>query len=398
MRTTGEEEPVVAGRRRRRAHRAPEAGAPGPRAAVARSFAVRLARSTRPGPEAPPVSMRYVVGCGAPRVAVPRPGREGQGGLARAAIPSYDDVRSGGTGGARPPAGVELRGRGRRAHDAGRDPRAPPGERGLDVGTVRGRATALPVVDPFRRGAAMIGERGGRRGPAPRLGAAHGRTPPPSRSARRGSGRSSARGFRGSDILARIRESSPTCARACASSTRCCNLTALGSRCAQRGDVASAWPVFLASIGRNRARPLVADVLPHVLAAYRPIRLALATAPLLLAVVRWTRILTARSPPRGAPRRQRRGHHEPRSASFARSRRSARGGRARGVREPPGRARVPPRRADRLGRHDPARGHLRVEGGLDQARGHHRSSLSEVRTAVCPSTAGRSTRSPASST
>jgi putative hemolysin len=37
---------------------------------------------------------------------------------------------------------------------------------------------------------------------------------------------------------------------------------------------------------------LVADVLPHVLAAYRPIRLALATAPLLLAVVRGTRFLT----------------------------------------------------------------------------------------------------------
>jgi putative hemolysin len=101
-------------------------------------------------------------------------------------------------------------------------------------------------------------------------------------------------GFRGADILARVREIEPGVRASVRLLTRICNLTALGIVAVLSVETwHAAWPVFLAVVSGIIVVHLVADVLPQVLAAYRPIRVALATAPLLLAVVRWTRLLTA---------------------------------------------------------------------------------------------------------
>jgi putative hemolysin len=100
-------------------------------------------------------------------------------------------------------------------------------------------------------------------------------------------------GFRGADILARVRDIEPNVRASVRLLTRICNLTALGIIAVLSVETwHAAWPVFLTVIGGIVIIHVVADVLPHVLAAYRPIRLALVTAPLLLAVVRWTRPFT----------------------------------------------------------------------------------------------------------
>ena len=101
-------------------------------------------------------------------------------------------------------------------------------------------------------------------------------------------------GFRGSAALAEVRQDDPTVRASVRLATRICNLTALGIVTVIGYEAwPAAWPVFFVVLGGIVAVHLVADVLPHVLAAKSPVRLALSLAPVLLEVARWTRPLTA---------------------------------------------------------------------------------------------------------
>ncbi|HUF75794.1 MAG TPA: hemolysin family protein [Longimicrobiales bacterium] len=101
-------------------------------------------------------------------------------------------------------------------------------------------------------------------------------------------------GFGGAEALARVREIDPTVRASVRLATRICNLTALGIVTVIGYETwSAAWPVLFVVLGGIVAVHVVADVLPHVLAAKSPVRLALTLAPLLLGVARWTRWLTA---------------------------------------------------------------------------------------------------------
>jgi MoxR-like ATPase len=96
MRTTGEEaprvQPVIAAAELIELQRLVRR-VPAPPSLV--SFAVRLARSTRPGPEASPVSMRYVAWGAGPRASQYLVlGAKARAASRGDAIPSYDDVRA----------------------------------------------------------------------------------------------------------------------------------------------------------------------------------------------------------------------------------------------------------------------------------------------------------------
>ena len=101
-------------------------------------------------------------------------------------------------------------------------------------------------------------------------------------------------GFRGAEALAQVRSHDPEVRASVRLATRICNLTALGIVTVLGYEAwPSAWPVVLVVLAGIMTVHVAADVVPHVLAARSPVRLALALAPLLLGVVRWTRFLTA---------------------------------------------------------------------------------------------------------
>jgi putative hemolysin len=101
-------------------------------------------------------------------------------------------------------------------------------------------------------------------------------------------------GFSGAEALAQVRASDPTVRASVRLATRICNLAALGIVTVMGYETwPAAWPVFFVVLAGIIAVHVVADVLPHVLAARSPVRLALTLAPLLRGVVRWTRFLTA---------------------------------------------------------------------------------------------------------
>ena len=101
-------------------------------------------------------------------------------------------------------------------------------------------------------------------------------------------------GFGGAEALAEVRAIDATVRASVRLATRICNLTALGIVTVMGYEAwQAAWPVFVVVLAGIATVHLVADVLPHVLAAKSPVRLALTLAPLLLGVARWTRFLTA---------------------------------------------------------------------------------------------------------
>ncbi len=101
-------------------------------------------------------------------------------------------------------------------------------------------------------------------------------------------------GFAGAEALAEVRSMEPNLRASVRLATRICNLTALGIVTVLGYETwPSAWPVFFVVLGGIVAVHLVADVLPHVVAATSPVRLGLTLAPVLIGVVRWTRPLTA---------------------------------------------------------------------------------------------------------
>lgn len=101
-------------------------------------------------------------------------------------------------------------------------------------------------------------------------------------------------GFGGAEELAQVREQDPVVRASVRLATRICNLTALGIATVMGYEAwQAAWPVFFVVLAGIATVHVVADVLPHVLAAKSPVRLALTLAPLLLGVARYTRFLTA---------------------------------------------------------------------------------------------------------
>jgi len=101
-------------------------------------------------------------------------------------------------------------------------------------------------------------------------------------------------GFGGAEELAELRARDATVRASVRLATRMCNLTALGVATAIGYETwPSAWSLVFVVLGGIVIVHIVADVLPHVLAAKSPVRLALSLAPLLQAVARWTRFLTA---------------------------------------------------------------------------------------------------------
>jgi putative hemolysin len=101
-------------------------------------------------------------------------------------------------------------------------------------------------------------------------------------------------GFSGAEALAQVRATDPSVRASVRLATRICNLTALGIMTVIGYETwQAAWPVFFVVLGGIVVVHVAADVLPHMLAARSPVRLALTLAPLLLGVVRWTRPLTA---------------------------------------------------------------------------------------------------------
>jgi putative hemolysin len=101
-------------------------------------------------------------------------------------------------------------------------------------------------------------------------------------------------GFRGAEALAEVRANDPTVRASVRLATRICNLTALGIVTVMGYETwPAAWAVFFVVLGGIVAVHVFADVLPHVVAAHSPVRLALTLATLLLAVARGTRWLIA---------------------------------------------------------------------------------------------------------
>ena len=100
-------------------------------------------------------------------------------------------------------------------------------------------------------------------------------------------------GFASADALAEVREMEPTLRASIRLITRSWNMIALSIAVvmgveAWHSPFATALVVIVGIAGIH----LLADVLPHVLAAKTPVRLALASAPALLLIARWTRWFT----------------------------------------------------------------------------------------------------------
>jgi putative hemolysin len=101
-------------------------------------------------------------------------------------------------------------------------------------------------------------------------------------------------GFKGAPALAEVREGGTTVEASVRLVSQSLNLAALGIS----AILASiAWstvgPVVYVVVGTIVAVLFLGDVLPHAIAARSPVRIALASAPTLLRVSRWTRPLTA---------------------------------------------------------------------------------------------------------
>jgi putative hemolysin len=102
-----------------------------------------------------------------------------------------------------------------------------------------------------------------------------------------------AEGFMGAQALARVRENDAAVRASTRLVTRVCNLTALGIVAVIGVETWHApLPAILVVLGGIATVHIVADVIPHVLAAKSPVRLALTSAPLLLVVARLTRPFT----------------------------------------------------------------------------------------------------------
>jgi CBS domain containing-hemolysin-like protein len=103
-----------------------------------------------------------------------------------------------------------------------------------------------------------------------------------------------AEGFGGAAALAAVREDDDAVRASIRLVTRVCNLMALGIATVLGVETwHAALPVILVVLGGIATVHVVADVVPHVLAARSPVRLALTSAPLLLAVARLARPFTA---------------------------------------------------------------------------------------------------------
>lgn len=100
-------------------------------------------------------------------------------------------------------------------------------------------------------------------------------------------------GFRGSDALNRVRAREPRVRAGVRLSTRVLNLSAVAIATVGGTTIGSvAWSAGSIVVGILLV-VLIADLVPHMLAARYPVRFALSLAPLLLFVARNTRLLTA---------------------------------------------------------------------------------------------------------
>ncbi len=99
-------------------------------------------------------------------------------------------------------------------------------------------------------------------------------------------------GFSGAGALAEVRDKDASIRASVRLVTRVLNLSALGVAAVTAvGIWDAAGPVMVVVLIGILTVVVVADVVPHVLAARSPVRLALSSAPLLLKVARWTRPL-----------------------------------------------------------------------------------------------------------
>jgi putative hemolysin len=100
-------------------------------------------------------------------------------------------------------------------------------------------------------------------------------------------------GFRGSDALNQVRAREPGVRAGVRLSTRVLNLSAVAIATVGGTSIGSvAWSAG-SIVGGILLVVLIADLVPHMLAARHPVRFALTLAPLLLFVARNTRLLTA---------------------------------------------------------------------------------------------------------
>lgn len=100
-------------------------------------------------------------------------------------------------------------------------------------------------------------------------------------------------GFRGAEALAQVRESEVTVRASARMIARFCNFSAFGIVVALGVDRwQTAGPVIVLMLLGIIIVHLVADVVPHVIAARGPVRIALTSAPALLLLARWARPLT----------------------------------------------------------------------------------------------------------
>ena len=102
-----------------------------------------------------------------------------------------------------------------------------------------------------------------------------------------------AEGFRGSESLTQVRVSEPRVRAAVRLSTRVLNLSAVAVATVGGTSLGSTVSSLSSIIIGIMLVVLVADLIPHMLAARYPVRFALTLAPVLLVVARHTRLLTA---------------------------------------------------------------------------------------------------------
>jgi len=100
-------------------------------------------------------------------------------------------------------------------------------------------------------------------------------------------------GFGGAAALAEVREREATVGASVRLVTQSFNLAALGIAAIIASMTWNVGAVVGLVAGMIAAVLLLGDIIPHAVAARSPIRIALASAPTLLRVARWTRLLTA---------------------------------------------------------------------------------------------------------
>jgi CBS domain containing-hemolysin-like protein len=100
-------------------------------------------------------------------------------------------------------------------------------------------------------------------------------------------------GFSGAEALAEVREIEPTLRASIRLITRSWNMIALSIAVVMGVEAWHSWfaTSIVVLVGISGIH-ILADVFPHVLAAKTPVRLALASAPALLLIARWTRWFT----------------------------------------------------------------------------------------------------------